>query len=207
MNVPIFQKSAPLKAADLNALGDVVRRARILPGVGIKLTETLNGTIVSLKPTRSFGGGSGSEDYPWRVSTSAIVPEGGGDPTGYNCVIRPGSVNNILPVGHLDAAGIVQHQYDLDTVVHVVLTVTTDGQKVTNAEVALDTADIPPQEPVVFGLPTEVKILIAVLFNASVFQIVKKFLTMSGVESFRTDRQAPSPGELGYEAYYVWNVS
>ena len=66
MIVPTFQKGAQLSAVDLNLAMDAVRRVRVLPGVGVKLTETLNGTVVSVKPQRSSSAGDG---FPFQIIT------------------------------------------------------------------------------------------------------------------------------------------
>lgn len=66
MIVPTFQKGAQLSAADLNLAMDAVRRVQVLPGVGVKLTETLNGTVVSVKPQRSSSAG---DDFPFQILT------------------------------------------------------------------------------------------------------------------------------------------
>lgn len=51
MQLPSFRRKQKLKAADLQTLADAIRANRILPGVGIRITGSPNGTTVAVKRT------------------------------------------------------------------------------------------------------------------------------------------------------------
>ena len=53
MTIPSFRKGEKLKAADLQTLADAVRANRVLPGVGIRVTGSPNGTTVAANIPRS----------------------------------------------------------------------------------------------------------------------------------------------------------
>jgi len=95
MVIPTFQKGLPLAAVDLNLAMDSVRRARVLPGVGIKLTETVNGTVVSLKPQRLAGGGTVETIFPWQIYSSPYLGTGSApDDQKIKVKVRQGIINN-----------------------------------------------------------------------------------------------------------------
>jgi hypothetical protein len=204
MLIPTFQKKSPLTAADLNLLGDTVRRARVLPGVGIKLTETLNGTVVSLKPTRSFGGGGESEKHPFQIATFAKT-DSSGEVTGYECTVSPGTLNNLLPTNLFEDNAPTRHSYPKDSIQHVILTGLSNGKQFTSCELSVRAQPPPAQPPTLFGLPDEVEILLGVVYNGAIYQIVKTRLELVGKQLFLKDRDQPAqPGQLPYEAYFVW---
>ena len=95
MQYPSFQKKSPLTASDLNTMVDTLKRARVLPGVGIKLTETLNGTVVSLKPQRGAGGVPSETIYPWQIYKCPYLGTGT-PPSDQNLKVkvRQGIINN-----------------------------------------------------------------------------------------------------------------
>jgi len=95
MIIPTFQRGSSLSAADLNLAMDAVRRARVLPGVGIKLTETVNGTVVSLKPQRLAGGGAVETIFPWQIYSSPYLGTGSApEDQKLKVKVRQGIINN-----------------------------------------------------------------------------------------------------------------
>ncbi len=58
MTIPTFRKGQKLQAADLQALADAVRANRVLPGAGIRITGSPNGTTVAASiPRKVITGG------------------------------------------------------------------------------------------------------------------------------------------------------
>lgn len=60
MTIPTFKKGDKLRAADLQILADAVRANRILPGTGIRVTGSPNGTTVAANIPRAVGVGAAS---------------------------------------------------------------------------------------------------------------------------------------------------
>jgi hypothetical protein len=204
MEYPNFQKRTALSAADLNSTISALKRARILPGVGIKLTETLNGTVVSLKPEIGGGGGTFSEKHPFQIKTFPKT-DASGEVTGYECTVAPGTLNNLLPTNLFNDNALRRHAYGKDTIVHVILTGRSNGKQFTSCEIAVKVAPPVAQPPTLFGLPAEVQILLGVLYNGAIYQIVKTRLELVGKQLFIKDRDEPAePGQLPYEAFFVW---
>ena len=89
MTIPSFRKGEKLKAADLQTLADAVRANRVLPGAGIRITGSPNGTTVAV-----VGGGAGAPGttaHPFKV----IVAKN--DAQGVRVQVLFGTVNGIEP--------------------------------------------------------------------------------------------------------------
>jgi len=177
MQYPSFQKRAPLSAADLNLAMDALKRARVLPGVGIKLTETLNGTVVSLKPLRTAGGGSAPEHCPFSISTA-----GKGDPdatTGlyneFTARVTVGAINSVLPTNWWDSTtkGFKGFDYAKDSLQYVSLDVKADTTGILSCEIKVDST-LPAAQKATSGTPpTQFNVTLGILFNDLVYQIIK----------------------------------
>jgi len=89
VTIPSFRKGEKLKAADLQTLADAVRANRVLPGAGIRITGSPNGTTVAV-----VGGGAGAPGttaHPFKV----IVAKN--DAQGVRVQVLFGTVNGIEP--------------------------------------------------------------------------------------------------------------
>ena len=75
--LPTFAKGQKLKAADLQALVTAIRANRILPGTGIRVTGSPNGTTISANiPRASQSGGGKPQPFELLVaSTGGESPE------------------------------------------------------------------------------------------------------------------------------------
>jgi len=65
MQLPRFTKGQPARAADLNTLSDAIRRVRVLPSAGVRVTETTNGVLLATRPGR---GGSQRIEHPFQLT-------------------------------------------------------------------------------------------------------------------------------------------
>jgi hypothetical protein len=176
MQYPTFQKKVALSAADLNLAMDAIKRARVLPGVGIKLTETLNGTVVSLKPLRTAGG---SAPGPCAFSISTA---GKGEPdatTGlyntYSAQVMAGSINSVLPTNWWDSTkkAFTRFDYSKDSLQYVYLDVKADSTGILSCEIKVDPTLPAAQKGVKGAPPTQFNVTLGILFNDSVYPIME----------------------------------
>jgi hypothetical protein len=182
MQYPTFQKKVALSAADLNLAMDALKRARVLPGVGIKLTETLNGTVVSLKPLRTAGGGgSAPEHCAFSISTAGV---GTPDPDtklypSYEAQIVPGTVNGVLPMNWWDATAKAPTKfvYGPDALRNVYVNVQTTADGIASCELKVEAATPPKGVAVQGANPVEFNVFLGVLYNESVFTIAKGLIS------------------------------
>jgi hypothetical protein len=93
MVFPTFQKGQPARAADLNTIVDLIKRVRVLPSSGVRVTETLQGTALAVVPARR-GGSSAPNEHPFQLLQAV-----GEDPELIYARIRYGTVNGTTPDG------------------------------------------------------------------------------------------------------------
>ena len=205
MLIPTFQKKSPLTAADLNLLGDTVRRARVLPGVGIKLTETLNGTVVSLKPTRSFGGGGGTERHPWQIHNMTGVgePDEQGDYNSYEFQVWPGTINGLIPSNLFDGGQLRKFTGDA-TLKNVLLKCTSDGKELNACTIEVDASVPTPSPAVKYGVPSNLNIVLGAVVKSAAFQVEFDNLSATPQMVYIKEKGSVAAGEYPYEVYLNW---
>lgn len=164
--------------------------------------ESIPGTIVSLKPTR-ISDKSEQETHPFKIS---VTPElNNGQITGYKATVSPGVINNILPSNIITSANeLATFDYGANQTRHVVLTASNNQAVFTSSTIALEDSAPPAVSPTLFSLPPQVKILIGVVYNETVFQIVRDNISLSGQLAFYRDRTSVSAGQIAYEAFFTW---
>jgi hypothetical protein len=210
MLYPTFQKKSPLSAADLNLAMDALKRARILPGVGIKLTETLNGTVVSLKPGRFGGSGTGTERRPWDI----INLRGEGEPdkdgkfSNYKGQVWPGTVAGLMP-SNLFADGKLATFSVGAALMKWKAKCLTDGKQITSVEIVVDASDPPAQTLVPSALPAEAWFLFGLTFEGAVYRNLgpgNPSVTLN--QAVVTDKTSPPPpGVPGVDRWYRINFA
>jgi hypothetical protein len=206
MLYPTFQKKSPLSAADLNLAMDAIKRARVLPGVGIKLTETLNGTVVSLKPTRGAGGGgSVTERRPWDIINLAGEgePDEDGKFSNYKAEVWPGTVAGLMP-SNLFADGKLATFSVGAALMKWKAKCLTDGKQITSVEIVVDASDPPAQTLVPSALPAEAWLLFGLTFEGTVYRTLgpgNPYVILN--QAVVTDKaDPPPPGIPGVDRWY-----
>jgi len=95
--VPQFQPKGKLYARDLQTLSDAARSARILPGYGIRVTTSPQGTVVALA-RRHNGTAIDDDTHPFQPYLAPYY--GSGEPPASQrrtIRIRRGFINDVLP--------------------------------------------------------------------------------------------------------------
>lgn len=209
MVIPTFQKGAQLAASDLNLAMDSVRRARVLPGVGIKLTETVNGTVVSLKPQRLAGGGVTTDLKPWQMIelTGEGEPDAQGKYSNYSFRVHPGTINNILPANTFAGDGLVKFTIQADGIKYLILDVATDGTKVTTATLKVESTLPTDAPPVGDGIaPSKIVIPLGIIQNNSPIALRSSVLTASPVVAGSKPKAPTSPNDEPFLRLWMWKV-
>ena len=96
--VPEFQPKRKLYARDLQSLSDAARAGRILPGFGIRVTTSPQGTVVAL--ARRNNGGSALQDdtHPFQPFLAPYYGQGDPPPSQSRTIqIRRGFINDVIP--------------------------------------------------------------------------------------------------------------
>jgi hypothetical protein len=210
MEYPNFQKRSALSAADLNSTISALKRNRILPGVGIKLTETLNGTVISLKPGRFGGSGTPTERRPWDIIN--LRGEGEPDEDGkfskYKAEVWPGTLAGLMPSNLFSGGKLATFVVDSDLMKWKAKCLT-DGKQITSVQIVIDSEDPPAQTLVPSALPAEAWFLFGLTFEGTVYRTLgpgNPFVQTN--QAIVTDKtSAPPPGVPGVDRWYRVNFS
>lgn len=204
MTIPRYQKGAPLKAADLNLLSDAVARCRVLPGVGIKLTETVNGTVVSLKPTR-ISGKSEQEPRPWDIIniTGIGEPNNDGIYDSYTAQVNWGTLNGILPTNMVTSGELTVFNFSKNTV-YWKCRCQTDGKRITTATIVAEATNASAQMLVPNAIPAQAEFVFAITKNGNPYRTIGDGNPRYDVQrNFIVNHtSSPPPGVPGYDRYF-----
>jgi len=199
-----FQPSRPLlrelSADRLNSILAEIRRNKPLPGRGITVRQTGQGTAIDLAASVPRGG-TPIPRQPWdliaRVDPDAD-PEDENPP--YLVSVQPGTVARVLADNwDYEFTGIQR-----ETLYFGIARVTTDGTYITS--VTLDLTDEPPapQEAVKFGLAEEIDLLFGLFKDGAAYNVVGEAdlsVVATNVAVAEADPPA-APGEAMFEVYY-----
>jgi hypothetical protein len=197
-----FQPSRPLlrelSADRLNSILAEIKRNKPLPGRGVTVRQTGQGTAIDLAASIPRGTSTQAEPHPFQIS-SRQDPE---NENQYLVTVRPGTLNNVLASNWNaeETAGKEDLRY-------VVLTANASTNSIVSTALSLDSS--PPtseQSPVKWGLPTEFKVLIGLVRGPQVWQVVFDNLSYAGAKRITTDRSSPAVGELPYDNWYIWQA-
>ena len=204
-----FQPSRPLlrelSADRLNSILAEIRRNKPLPGRGITVRQTGQGTAIDLAASIPRGGGSSTPatPQPWdliaRVDPDAD-PEEENPP--YLVTVRPGTLNGFLPT-NWDIEETVQSD---GTLYYAKAVIATDGQAITSVTIAIDDAAPAAQEPQEFGIANPVEIVFGLFIEGTVYRTIGAG-NISGSPKLwlTTERQTPpQAGELPFSQYFFF---
>ena len=200
-----FQPSRPLlrelSADRLNSILAEIRRNKPLPGRGITVRQTGQGTAIDLAASIPRGS-TPATPQPWdliaRVDPAAD-PEDENPP--YLVTVRPGTLNGFLPTNwdeEFECAGTGLH--------YAKAVVATDGQAITGVTIAIDTTPPAAQEPQEFGIANPVEIVFGLFSEGTVYRTIGAG-NISGSPKLwlTTERQTPpQAGELPFSQYFFF---
>lgn len=194
-----FQPSRPLlrelSADRLNSILAEIKRNKPLPGRGISVRQTGQGTAIDLAASIPRGS-TPAETHPFKIA-SRQDPD---NENQYLVTVRPGTLNGVL-ASNWDTEGTV----GANVLRYVVLTATASSSAVVSTSLSFDST--PPsgeQSPVKWGLPSSFKAIIGLVRGAQVWQVVTDNLSYASAKRITTDRANPGIGELPYENWYIW---
>lgn len=202
-----FEPQRPLlreiSADRLNSILAEIKKNKPLPGRGITLRQTGQGTAIDLATAIKGGGGVAAETHPFQISVSYNA-----ETENYEATVRPGTLNTILPNNIFSGSDLAKFNYPEDAIRYVVLTGTSNGSQFTSCALSVVSSAPGAQTPSLFSVPTEAKYLIGIVRNAQIYQIVKNNIVVTGKQHFVKDKASPAPpGVLPYEIYFLWDAT
>jgi hypothetical protein len=205
-----FQPNRPLlrelSADRLNTVLQEIRRNKPKGERGITVRQDGTGTYIGLAASLPRGGGTSTPAtfHPFQI-TSIADPESSPESPSYLVSVRPGTLNTLLATNTFTDAALTQFPLQDNTMRNVILTAQSDGQQFVSCELSLDSTAPDPQEPAIFELPSTAKFFLGVVYNSSVYQLVRDNIAVTGKVQLTIEKQNPAqPGQLPYEIFYVW---
>jgi hypothetical protein len=208
-----FQPSRPLlrelSADRLNSILAEIRRNKPLPGRGITVRQTGQGTAIDLAASIPRGGGTSTPatPQPWdliaRVDPDAD-PEDENPP--YLVTVRPGTLNGFLPSNYdtEGANGSVDVPCLGTGLYYAKAVITTDGQAITDVAVKIDTTAPIEQQPQPYALEETIEYLFGLFSEGQVYRVIGPGqITLRPEQWLVTAVDPPAaPGEAPYTIYY-----
>jgi len=200
-----FQPNRPLlrelSADRLNTILQEIRRNKPKGERGITVRQDGTGTYIGLAASLPRGGGTtiAPTTHPFQINSTK--DEVGDD---YTVTVRPGTINSLLPTNLMDGNELNGFALTADTLKYVVLTATAASNALTSCSLSLDSSAPGTQTPLAFALPSEYKVLLGIVYNATVHQVVNTNLSVSGKQAYITDKTNPPPGALPYDVFLQW---
>jgi hypothetical protein len=173
-----------------------LRITRVVNGTFKKLP---GGTEIVVAPQRG-GTSTSTTRQPWDLIAQVdpdADPEDEDPP--YLVRVQPGTLNGILPTNwdeEFECAGTGLH--------YAKAVITTDGENITAVAIAINTTAPTEQEPVEFGISTEVEYLFGLFAEGQVYRVVGPGQITLSPTLWITASASPaaSPGESPYDLYY-----
>ena len=198
-----FQPSRPLlrelSADRLNSILAEIRRNKPLPGRGITVRQTGQGTAIDLAASLPRGGTSTpAEAHPFQI-TSRQHPQ---NENQYIVTVRPGTLNNVL-ASNWNAELTVP----ADSLRYIVLSASANNNAIVSTSMSADSS--PPsgeQSPQKWALPTSFKVILGLVLGPQVWQVVYDNLSYTSAKRITTDRANPAIGQLPYDNWYIWQL-
>jgi hypothetical protein len=197
-----FQPQRPLlrelSADRLNTILQEIRRNKPRGERGITVRQSGDGTYIGL--AANFQQTSRPELHPFKI-TSRPNPE---SENSYLVTVQPGTINGLLPTNTFSGAALQTQTIAGNSLQNVVLSATGDGTKLVSCQLTISSSPPATQTPGLYTLPSQLNILLGVVYNATVYQVVYDNLNYAGTEVLRTAKSQPAPGEVAFNIYYAW---
>jgi hypothetical protein len=194
-NRPLLRE---LSADRLNTILQEIKRNKPKGEHGITVRQDGTGTHIGL--ATNFRQTKEATSHPFKI-TSRPNPEAEGS---FLVTVQPGTINGILPGNCFSGANLTETSIPGSSLQNVVLRATGDGTKLVSCQLEASGSAPDPQAPAIYTLPSELEVLLGVVYNAKVYQVVYNNLSYTGKEVLRTAKTSPNPGEVAFNIYYAW---
>ena len=201
-----FQPQRPLlrelSADRLNSILAEIKRNTPKGERGITVRQDGNQTWIGLAASLPRATSTPTTPQPWDL----IARQDPDNENQYLVTVRPGTLNGFLPSNwNTEGANGGKDVPCADTgLYYAKAVIATDGQNITGVTIAINTTAPTEQEPVEFGIESEVQYLFGLFSEGQVYRVIgsgnitlqpKTWLVVSA-------DPAASPGESPYDIYY-----
>ena len=121
---------------------------------------------------------------------------------GYYLQVQPGTANGILPSNIIGTNTLRNFTYSKNQINYVILECTTNGKFINSASIQVKTSVPQVQEPVAWGLPSTVQILIGGVYNTVTYQVQSTNVSLGVKVAYVLNSQ--NNASLPFIPYYIW---
>jgi hypothetical protein len=134
---------------------------------------------------------------PFEITVSSKAD----NPSQLIITVAPGTINNILPNNIIEGGKLKEFSGSTGSMQKILLQAFTNGKIINSAIIKIGTSDPKTQAPVAFGLPSELEVLIGVVYNQTVYQVVSSSLYFGARIQYVTKSNDPV---LPFVPYLIW---
>jgi len=184
----------------LNAIITEIKRNKPKGERGITVRQDGTGTYIGLAAARERGGTSTpATPQPWDI---IATPDPDADPEDENppyiLRVRPGTLNGILP-SNWD----IEEEVAGTGLFYAKAVIATDGEAVTGVTIEIDGTPPAIQEPVEFGIETNIEYLFGLFTEGSAFRVIGDGQINMAPRAWLVEaRNSPSAGVSPYRIFY-----
>ena len=198
-----FQPSRPLlrelSADRLNSILAEIRRNKPLPGRGITVRQTGQGTAIDLAASIPRGS-TPAALQPWD-----LVITGSQDEETALVSVIPGTLNGFL-ADNWNEDGEAKDVPLSKTGTHFAKAiVTTDGREMTGLSITIDASAPTTQAPEEFGIASTIELVFGIFADGKPYRTIGSNFTASPKLWLTTEKQTPpQPGEMPFLQYFYF---
>jgi len=194
-----FQPSRPLlkevSADRLNAILSEIKKNRPRGERGITVRQAGDATYIGLAANFK-GGGKGVRTMPWDITIEEA--EGEDDNITYTLKVQPGLIAGVLPDNYED-----EFSANSDDLYYGIVKVTTDGEFITGAEIAITTEPPDQQTPQKFGIASQIDVLFGLFFEGQSKNLVVGEIKVRATNVLAVPAETPTVGSPPFDVYYL----
>jgi hypothetical protein len=195
-----FQPQRPLlrelSADRLNTVLQEIRRNKPKGERGITVRQSGDGTYIGLAAAIPVGGGGAAAPrQPWDIYVEES--EGEEENITYTLKVQPGLIAGVLPRNYED-------EFAADRELHYgIVKVSTDGEFITGAEIAIQKTLPQEQTPQKFGLEAEIEVLFGLFYRGSNKNLVVGEIKVRATNVLAVPAETPTVGSPPFDVYYL----
>jgi hypothetical protein len=183
----------------LNAIITEIKRNKPKGERGITVRQDGTGTYIGLAASLPRGGTTPATPQPWDI---IATPDPDADPEDENppyiLRVRPGTLNGILP-SNWD----IEEEIAGTGLFYAKAVIATDGEAVTGVTIEIDGTPPAIQEPVEFGVQTNIEYLFGLFTEGTAWRVIGSGQIQLSPRAWLVgDAVNPEPGVSPYTIYY-----
>lgn len=117
--------------------------------------------------------------------------------------VSPGTINNIIPSNIISNGKLREFPIQKDTMQYIIAKCNSNGKQINSATVQVKSSVPAAQTPVAFGLPSNVEVLLGVVYNNIIYQCVKDNISLGGYAQYLTPQENST---LPYTVFFIWGT-